>query len=449
MAGLAAALEEHRIAALEGQGADLHQRVGPRLKDHAQHPQGAGLPGELQACIQLPAQVHPAQGLGQGRHGPHAGGHLLQLGGAEAQALEGGGADGALRSGQVQGIGRQDGLGVGQEARGQRFQHTIASGARADRQGVGGGPGGHGLPSDGMFGGLFGGGLGVGAEQGAHGLARQDALQDAGLQARGQHHGHAALGGQAGGAHLAGHAAAAPATATCQVHVQRGAEGHLPHGRGTGVQGRVAGVEGRHIRQQHQQVRIQVHGHQGREVVVVAEDRRAPLRGPLQLQGGHRVVLVEHGHRIHGQEGFQGALEVGVAGGVREVVFREQHLGGGEAQAPQAVGVEGHQLALAHGGAGLLVRQGTGLEAQAAGPQAHRTGGHQQGLAAPGAHGSHGLHEPVEPAQGGAPLGVHHHLGAQLHDDAPRRTEVAPGLDGVPALRRCCGWSLAGHGYLK
>ena len=60
---LAPALEQHRVAALEAQAADLNQRVRPRFKDHADHADGAADAREHQPVSQLGAQLLPPDGI--------------------------------------------------------------------------------------------------------------------------------------------------------------------------------------------------------------------------------------------------------------------------------------------------------------------------------------------------------------------------------------------------
>ena len=50
-AGLAATLEQGAVAGANCQGGDLHHRIWPRLKDHAQHPQGHRQPLQHQPRI--------------------------------------------------------------------------------------------------------------------------------------------------------------------------------------------------------------------------------------------------------------------------------------------------------------------------------------------------------------------------------------------------------------
>ena len=60
---LPAALEQHGVAALEAQPADLDQRVGPRFKDHADHADGAADARKHQPVGQFGAQLLLPDGI--------------------------------------------------------------------------------------------------------------------------------------------------------------------------------------------------------------------------------------------------------------------------------------------------------------------------------------------------------------------------------------------------
>ena len=59
----ASALEQHRVAALEAQAANLNQCVRTRFKDHADHADGAADAREHQTVGQLGAQLLPPDGI--------------------------------------------------------------------------------------------------------------------------------------------------------------------------------------------------------------------------------------------------------------------------------------------------------------------------------------------------------------------------------------------------
>ena len=63
MQRLPAALEQHGVAALEAQPADLDQRVGPRFKDHADHADGAADARKHQPVGQFGAQLLLPDGI--------------------------------------------------------------------------------------------------------------------------------------------------------------------------------------------------------------------------------------------------------------------------------------------------------------------------------------------------------------------------------------------------
>jgi len=126
VAGLAAALEEHGIAALQGQGADLDEGIGPRLEDHAQHAQGTAHAGELETRVELAPKRDLVEGIRQVRHRANALGHGVELGGIELQAPEGRGIDEACGGADILGIGREDFRGAQAQLAGQAQEHAGA-----------------------------------------------------------------------------------------------------------------------------------------------------------------------------------------------------------------------------------------------------------------------------------------------------------------------------------
>ena len=115
------------------------------------------------------------------------------------------------------------------------------------------------------------------------------------------------------------------------------------------VRPRVRGIQPVRVRQQDQQVRVHHRRHLGREHVVVAQ---------LQLRYGHRVVFVYYRYGSPRQQDLQRGKGVVVPPSVAEVVPGEQQLRRNVAALLQAAGVFLHQQTLAHGGAGLLRRNG-------------------------------------------------------------------------------------------
>ncbi len=139
--GLAAALEQRGVARLDGQRADLQQRVGPRLEDHPQHAQGAGHLGELQAVVQQPAQAHPAQGVGQGGHGLQAAGHLQRAWRGSSFSRLALAGDRPRGLGAVLGIGLEHSFGPLAEQFRRAAQGLVARTGGGGGQQPGGGPG--------------------------------------------------------------------------------------------------------------------------------------------------------------------------------------------------------------------------------------------------------------------------------------------------------------------
>jgi hypothetical protein len=122
--GLAAALEQRRVAALEREAADLRDRVGSRLEDDAEHAERAGHALEHEALVELAAQVGVAEQLrGVGELG-EAVGDAAELVGVEAETLVAGRVDLAALEG---GVGEREVLGVGGDQRGD--DRGVAQGA--------------------------------------------------------------------------------------------------------------------------------------------------------------------------------------------------------------------------------------------------------------------------------------------------------------------------------
>jgi hypothetical protein len=87
----------------------------------------------------------------------------------------------------------------------------------------------------------------------------------------------------------------------------------------------------------------------GGEAVVVTE---------AQFLDGDGVVLVDDRDDSGGTEQTgQRDTRVATATGVKDIVMREQQLGGAKAVSPEVAGIGGHERRLSHGGAGLLPRE--------------------------------------------------------------------------------------------
>ena len=85
---LAAALEEHRVAALEAQSGDLHQRVRAGFKDHADHADRAAHAGEHKPLRQLRAQLLVPDGVLHLRQRAQARAHVVELALVKFQPLQ-------------------------------------------------------------------------------------------------------------------------------------------------------------------------------------------------------------------------------------------------------------------------------------------------------------------------------------------------------------------------
>ena len=99
LARLAAALEQHGVAALPGQPDDLNQRVGPRLEHHAEHAERAGLALQHQTVVQLAPQRHLVGELGHRGQLPQPLDHAVELGASRPRRLIDAGAGARGRGG--------------------------------------------------------------------------------------------------------------------------------------------------------------------------------------------------------------------------------------------------------------------------------------------------------------------------------------------------------------
>ena len=124
------------------------------------------------------------------------------------------------------------------------------------------------------------------------------------------------------------------------------------------------------VGEQNQQVGLQQRGDHGGERIIVAEN----LVLGLNLVEADRVVLIDNWQCAQLQQRVEGALEVGTGYRVVHVCPGEQNLRHGAAVLREELVVEMHQLALSHGGRGLLDRQLGGPLAHAQLHRAHADG---------------------------------------------------------------------------
>ena len=114
--GLAAALEDGAVAALEAQGRDLHERVGTRLEDDADHADGAAHAHQREALVELAGEQRATDRVGQADGVVDAGADVGQLVLVEAQALDHGrGHAVSLGGGEVPRVGGKDRVAVGEQ----------------------------------------------------------------------------------------------------------------------------------------------------------------------------------------------------------------------------------------------------------------------------------------------------------------------------------------------
>ena len=107
----------------------------------------------------------------------------------------------------------------------------------------------------------------------------------------------------------------------------------------------VGSVQSVNVRQQDQLVRPDALRHDGRQGIVVTDD---------DLLGGNRIVFIDDGPRSQLQQSVEGVAEIIVAVLVLHIVAGDQQLGHGMVVFAEELIVGVHQLALAHGGSGLL-----------------------------------------------------------------------------------------------
>ncbi len=166
---------------------------------------------------------------------------------------------------------------------------------------------------------------------------------------------------EAGRLELAGHAAGAAGVAA--VGAGEGGVvdvGELGDAGGAGVVAGVGGEQAVDVGEQDQEVGVEGDSDAGGEAVVVAELEGACL-GFLalvaavldQLAHADAVVLVQDRDDAELEQAGQGGAHAEGAVAVAEVLLGEQDLGHLDAELTEVLAVEGHELALADGGAGL------------------------------------------------------------------------------------------------
>ena len=125
--GLAPALQHGAVAALDAQRANLHQRVRPRLEDHAYHANGARHAPELQPLVKLSVEKDPAHRVGKLLQLPKALDAVAKLRLVVAQPL----LDGLCNAGLGRGrhvllVCREDALGVCLQRLRYELERTVA-----------------------------------------------------------------------------------------------------------------------------------------------------------------------------------------------------------------------------------------------------------------------------------------------------------------------------------
>ena len=152
---------------------------------------------------------------------------------------------------------------------------------------------------------------------------------------------------------------------------------------------------------------------EGGEPVVVTEGEA------LQLLVRHDVVLVDDGQNAQLQQAEDGVAHIAAALLAVDILAGEQHLGHGVVVLVEQLVVGIHQLALAHGGGGLLGGHILGPPGQVQLAHAHAdgAGGHQNDLMSRVFQVAEHLAQPLHPLDVQAPCGVGQRGGAHLYND--------------------------------
>ncbi len=83
----------------------------------------------------------------------------------------------------------------------------------------------------------------------------------------------------------------------------------------------------------------------------ISDQRRQGIVVPeADLVRNHGVVLIDHGDHAEAQHLAQGAAGIEIAPPIREIVMRQQHLGGMQALSHQSLRPRMHEPALPDGG---------------------------------------------------------------------------------------------------
>ena len=141
---LLAALEDGRVAGLNGQSGDVGDYFGTSLEDDEQHADGAGHALQLEIVVQLGTKSDPADGILKVAHVQDALEHVLPLARlAQVEARHQAGAQLAVSGGlagqlKVAGIGGQDVVARGSQAGVDGCQGVVAGLGRERGQHVGG-----------------------------------------------------------------------------------------------------------------------------------------------------------------------------------------------------------------------------------------------------------------------------------------------------------------------
>ena len=188
---------------------------------------------------------------------------------------------------------------------------------------------------------------------------------------------------------------------------------------GVGVPVGVSVVQTVDIAEQDQQVGVYRRRYDSGQGVVLAD-------GVLHahLVGGHGVVLVDNGQRAQLQQPENGVAHVAAALLAADILAGEQHLRHRVVVFVEQLVVGVHQLALTHGGCGLLgghVRRAAG-QIQLTHAHADGAGGHQNDLVPGIFQVTEHLAQRLHPLDIQPPGGVRQRGGADLYGDTHIKT---------------------------